>query len=201
MVYKMSNIIRGFTPLKIEDFSWNNQNTSTAYNVCNSINMHGVCKNSTDSISSLLKTAPTKPYSCTINFGDYSVYVGGGWWYKVGMVIRNSTSGKLIHFSFSASDYTNCRIAITTYSDSNTYVGQIYDSGAAYINKENIWLRLVNNNTNRIYYFSIDGINWSQLYSEANNTYFEENQIGIGINPWQNNTYTKFRHFKFDYTG
>jgi hypothetical protein len=201
MVYKMSNIIRGYTPLKTTDFSWDNQSTATAYDVCNSINMHGVNQGGADKVSSLLKTVPTKPYSCTINLGDYTVYYGGGTWFKVGMVIRNSTSGKLLHFAFQASSYENNRIALTKYSDSNTYVGVSYDSQAAYINKENVWLRLVNNNTNRIYYFSIDGINWSQLYSEANNTYFEENQIGIGINPWQNNTYTKYRHFKFDYTG
>jgi hypothetical protein len=65
----------------------------------------------------------------------------------------------------------------TTYSGTKTF--NVPLAGAT----PTIWLKLVQNGTDRLYYFSIDGINWIKVYSEAYNTYLTETVSGICICP------------------
>lgn len=204
----MSRIIPAYTPLKVADFAWVNQSTATATDSGGGINIVATTHSSNEGVEALVKTAPTLPYIFTVHMQDYSwMNAGGagGWWYMAGIIIRNSTSGKLIIFG-TKNDGTNSLptasyINITTYSSVTAGVANIYYTAGVAWDTSNLWFRIENNNTNRLYSMSRDGINWTQLYSEGNSTYMAENQIGIYTNPWQGNIYCTYDSFKIDYSG
>jgi hypothetical protein len=202
----MSRIIPGYTPLAVTDFSWVNQDTATAATYCNAVVMTATAKSAADSWEMLVKTAPTIPYSFTVHMSDLTntIIVTGTKIFHSGIVIRESSSGKLKCFGIYGDGQktgTSQAVAIYDFSSPTAWAATILETAGQNLNFNNVWFRVINNNTNRLYFISRDGINFTQVYSEEKTAYMTENQIGISVNPSYTDMVTIFDSFKVDYTG
>jgi hypothetical protein len=117
----------------------------------------------------------TIPYTIIMAFSATARGTGGNNDY-LGMGLRESGTGKIITFNYQSNGnlgawrYTNP----TTYSGNSEFTAEGYRGVGPMI-----WLKLVNNSTNRLYSISTDGQAWVQVASIATGTFLTEDQAGI----------------------
>lgn len=122
------------------------------------------------------KSAPgSTPYTVTIALLPALVKVN---FQYMGIFFRQSSDGKLIGYlcnsdsgktAFSVIKYTNA----TTFSSAADIAASFAVNGVCY-------LRVTDNGTNRIFYYSSDGYNFIQLHSEGRTTFLTADEVGFG---------------------
>ena len=99
-------------------------------------------------------------------------------WGMMGLILRNSSDSKAVTFALGNDN----RVGINknTFSNDTTW-----DSVAEVVNYNelDLWMRIVDDLTNRKVYISRYGDYWQQIFSEAHDTYCAPNQAGVFINP------------------
>lgn len=157
----------------VADFTWQNQSTSTATDGVGGLIL---TSNGNGTINLLEKNTPASTFNCYVNLACPCVKPGNGW---VGIVVRNSTTGKAVSFCkylttinfLACYRYTN----LTTYSASgaSATVGQLYD-----------WLRLEVTATTINLYQSSNGLDFlTPLVSETIATFIGSfDKVGIATN-------------------
>lgn len=162
------------------DFAWINQGgASVTVNDDGGIYLLAPA-NVGDSLRIRKKAAPSTPYTITaaflINLALVDFHVAGVCW-------RQSSDGKLItlaagtgntfpnDLSMQCLDYTNP----TTFSATNQTLAYPFSHGM-------IWFRMTDNGTNRIVSWSVDGRNFTQLFSEGRTTFLTADEVGFFVN-------------------
>ena len=169
----MSNIISGYTILKKADFTIvNSAGGNTLTDRCNGIE----CSGSDAGYTLLLKSLPTVPYSFTAHITPYPIVNPvSNPYYNHGICLRNSGTGYVTALQIVYnSNITNSYCAVSRFPGG----GELNNTAMMCIN----WFRCVDNNVNRLWYLSRDGINWKQFYSQSRTDWQTPDQIGIYVN-------------------
>lgn len=128
------------------------------------------------SLRILKKSAPAAPYTITAYLKfllKNSAYALGG------LCFRQSSDGKLVVLYFG---YINAaRLAVVTYSSPTAATAELAGASLSLYSLplDGIWMRIADDNTNRVYSFSNDGYAWWQLYSEGRTTYLTADEVGF----------------------
>jgi len=120
-------------------------------------------------------TAPTPPYTWTVFIGDVLNLTSSN---IKGMFLRDN-SGKLIIYGVTHEGILRIQKfdSVTSFNSNYTMAQNWY---IGFINSTGFWLRIVDDNTNRNYQFSIDGYNWFTIHTTTNTDFLTQNFIGYG---------------------
>lgn len=140
-----------------------------------------------------LERGLTVPYTLTALM-DYELF--NTQYASCGVAI--SANGNLM-ITFGLVNYAGVPRLAVAYRNGTSYSGE--PSGAKYDNGNNprwssmpLWLRIVNNGTNRIYYTSGDGIDWYQFATDSAGTHVTETYGGICAIANGNGSASVYRH-------
>lgn len=158
-------------------FSWINQSTSSIVVDARSIFLEGAGNN--DDLHLRVKSTPTTPYKVTVGFharhtlGNYAM---------AGLCFRESSSGKIAAFAYTYSGggsdlQTNKWSGPLSVNYVAAYRSLTFNVGMGSL----IWLRLEDNNTNRICSFSTDGVNFQVFHTVGRTDYLTADQIGFFV--------------------
>ena len=168
---------RIYVPPLASAFTWDNQNSATATDNAGTLY---VSKQSSGTISNqmitLYKTAPSAPYKVTAKIlADFAPQNFNGW----GMGWRQSSDGKLagyMHIFVGALMVGFARKFTNSTTWSADYFGSLPQQHLP-------WLRIEDDNTNRICSVSPDGINWKVVHTIGRTDFLTGNQICLFLNP------------------
>jgi len=104
-------------------------------------------------------------------------------WGMMGVIIRDSVSGK--SSAIWLGNDNGVGFNKNYFSDDDTWNGV---SGVAVFANLNFWLRITDNGTTRTWAVSNTGDFWTDIYSEASDSYITPTHAGVGINPNFGNT-------------
>ena len=150
------------------DFTWANQGTASVVDNSYSMTLIHPAANSN---SLLYKSAPSTPYSITIKYFLYSFALNYG---QGGLVFRQSSDGKYQTFGWTyESGFGLITQKYTTAAYNSTYVAKTAVSTLM------PWLKITDNGTNRICYYSYTGDYWKQFHSVGRTDYLTADQVGI----------------------
>lgn len=153
-------------------FGWINQNSGTVDATYNAVAL-GLPANSADSITMLVKTIPATSYVVTA-YLDSTLISNTA---ESMLILRKSSDGTFIGFGQYVSGNvlnlfvghgTSAGPAITVV-DSSVISTQMYK-----------WFKVADDGANRTYHVSIDGLHWTQFYTQAHATPLVPDQIGFG---------------------
>ena len=156
-------------------FSWVNQGSATVSGATGGVYMASPGSASID--WHLMAQSATPPYTLRVGFkitGPSVNYLnaGVGW--------RNSGGAQLIAVApgFGASGY-HWRILL--YNSPTSFSTFYLDEKQRQEQFDVVWLRLVDDNTNRIVSTSADGLNWVQVLSHGRTSGLNPNQVWFGL--------------------
>lgn len=166
--------IHAFTEPINGDFAWVNQGGASV-----TTTNGGICLRAPVSASANLrirkKATPTPPYTIVAAFLPQLVLAN---FHNCGLIWRESGTGKLTAFHYDASASNTIRIYVQSYSNPTTFLS----TDSAIINipaRQLVWMKIEDDNTNRKYHLSADGINWIQFYSASRTAVITPNEVGF----------------------
>jgi hypothetical protein len=167
------------TPPLVASWSWVNQGSATAVDSAAGLYMQCDLVNS-DNWRMLVKTVPTAPYTITAAFTGIMC---GNKDSRISLIARDSGTGKFVAWGINYDSFNNeFKVALTTFNSATSGNANVFFQRLMTVFPI-LFLRMTDDNTNRIYYISIDGVNWIQVYSESRTTWMTANQVGWGLNP------------------
>jgi hypothetical protein len=157
------------------NWEWVNQGGASLNDGDTFLNLYAPTAGGSHNCRILKNVAPATPYTVTAYLEG--TVIGNGET-RFGMLFRESSSGKISVYEYDGGTPTVLRV--TYYSGPTAPV-----SAAASIQVPMLypWLRIKDDGTNRLYYFSRDGQNWIQQYSEARTTNLTADEYGWFVNP------------------
>lgn len=171
------------TPPLASDFpTWLNQSNSTCTNTYGPMSLNALI--STSAIwRAVLKTYPTPPFTVVTAFlpniipYQYSSYV------ELGLCIRDSATGKMEVYGHGGSGNSmNVRgyyFASATATSGTSVTG--WPSEQHYAESPLLWIKYVDDSTNKVISMSVNGVTWTQLCSNARTTNLTPDQIGFAV--------------------
>lgn len=162
-------------------WSWVNQGTSTVTETNQRCCITPQAGAGSHSHRLRVKTAPTPPYTITalVKFLGYNQNYN-----SVGLAFRQSSDGKL--HTFANYFYNNVWYIYSRKFSSPTAWSADYTSQIG-IWSNPMWLRIADNNTNRICSISADGITWLSFHSVGRTDYLTADQVGFYCDPYAAN--------------
>lgn len=163
-----------FTAPVSGDFAWINQGSATIDTTYGGIYLYAPAL-AGNSLKIRKKTAPSVPYVIT---AFMLPHIYGANYSSCGLCWRESSSGKIITFNLLWNG--NHLIAVTKFNDATTF-----NSDVSYVSLPNaswLWLKIEDNNTNRLAHWSSDGRHYHQFYSEARTTFMTADEVGFYAN-------------------
>ena len=148
------------------DFTWVNQGTSTVSDDTWGGITLAAALSSSHSLHCLVKSVPSTPWVLTAHFKLSSLIPGGTGGCHSGLVIRESSSGKIE--SLSARNYE--KISWFNWNSATSY-NSTNASDEFEIAPKGVWLRFSDDGTNLETFSSHDGLNWYS-YGSASRTHF-----------------------------
>ncbi len=167
-------------------FSWDNQGTSTITTTSGSF----VLSTPTASTGLAVRymTAPAAPYTVTALLipGQLATDTNNQN-PQVGLVFRQSSTNELVIFGpYSATSLTTPptprNIAVSKWTDSTNFSG-VYSTvtfGGSVVSP--VWLRIADDNTNRICSYSGDGLTWVPFHTVGRTDFLTADQVGFATN-------------------
>lgn len=171
------NVNKMKIPPTVSSFTWDNQNSATATDNVGTIFLS---KQSSGTIANqlivLYKTAPSPPYKLTAKIiADVAPQNFAGY----GLVFRQSSDGKLAGLTYVFVGSLMVAFA-RKFTNSTTFSADYFGSLPQY---HQPWVRIEDDNTNRICSVSCDGVNWKVLHTVGRTDFLTADQIGFCINP------------------
>lgn len=165
------------------DFSWVNQGGATIDDTNGCLTL--VCPaNASIGWRMRVMTAPATPYTVSACFLAHPLMIDFMQW---GLVWRQSSDGKLHVFSIQTNPAASIPFSNSVKYTNETTFSAVYNQRRFQYGNL-VWLRLVDNGTNRITYFSMDGQRWWGHSSIGRTDFLTADQIGFAGNP-ENSTY------------
>lgn len=159
------------------DWTWVNQSTASVDYTQGFGYISGPSVGSTNSLSIQKKTAPSAPYKATWLVSPLWSLTGLG---VCGVIWRNNSSGKLKMLSIRSNAGT-FTVVMETWASATSFNGSLTSGTMISMSSWPIFLRLYDDNTNCLYQYSVDGLNYSTLYSEVRSTYFTPDEVGFFV--------------------
>lgn len=162
------------TPPALASLTWVNQSTTTAANGSRALVVSASALGA-GTLSLLTKAAPAAPFDVYMRAEMVGII---GTTPQVGLVLRNSTSGKFIDLTlFNSASIIGQRFSSPTVNPSNWYAG-----GTLQGPDPARWLRFNVTATTITGYLSSNGLDWISLATEAMSTFLTSiDQVGISI--------------------
>lgn len=172
-----------FVEPDVGDFTWVNQGSATAFNSRGRLIFDGPVV-AGENVRILKKAAPSAPYTITTGFRRLLNPVSARQW--CGLLFREASSGKLSCFAANifASDSTFQTQSIYRFVDAQTFDSMPLARTPLVGSTDLIWQRIEDDNTNRKYYTSVDGVNWRLLFSEGRTTFLTADEVGLCLAPY-----------------
>lgn len=167
-------------PIHSSFWSWVNQGGASVSNASNALVLSVPASASTFNFRGLFRTAPTPPYTITAAFQWRGTFDSTMRW---GMAWRDSGSSKVTDIEVIGD---NSSIYAINWTNETTQAGLLDNHNAEVRGWQTVWLRLVDNNTNRQTYYSRDGRVWYKLSDYGRTTFMTPNQVGFWANSGQN---------------
>jgi hypothetical protein len=152
------------------DFSWVNQGGASVAYVNDALVL--VCPPTAGNSLRIQKvTLPAAPYTVTARLRLMKINATGGG----GLVLRQSSDGKLIRIVFEQNAFT-----VDKFTNETTYGGSQYITTLALdANCPLRWVRIQDDNTNRKVSLSADGVNWIVIHSVGRTDFCTPDQVGF----------------------
>lgn len=168
-----------FTPPVDADFAWINQGSASVVATANTIRLNSPSGDTSFNYRIRKKAAPSAPYTITAAFL---------WQIKnnntnavCGICFRQSSDGKVIGGGPFQIDNNGRRIVVfkmnSPTSFNATYINDTQSEGCGIQ-----WLQMSDDNTNRIWRWSNNGLDWIQLASESRTTFMTADEVGFFTN-------------------
>jgi hypothetical protein len=136
-----------------------------------------------ENVRFLSRSVPATPWTITAAFGRFTIATGNQ---NVGLMVRESSTGKLIGFGLTMGQ--NTTLYAWKWTNPTTYSGQ------SYANRALPWeaarfLRIADDGTNLKFSYSADGENFVQLHSVSRTDYLASgpDHVGPYVNSGTNN--------------
>ncbi len=168
-VYAPWGPIFPFTPPVDGDFSWENQGGASVTAAKSAIFLRAPAT-AGGALRIRKKAAPTPPYVITAAFMPLSVLPAAGEGGSSGLLFRNSANSRIHAFYIHArtisgtSMESGWALSSFKYSDSSTFNASYLLLNMPWTGSV-VWLRIADNNTNRVCSVSADGQNWVDVHS------------------------------------
>ena len=166
------------TPPPTTNWTWANQSGAVATEpTAYQSNQLSLAAGVGTGLSIRYRSAPTPPYSITaaIHFGGRS-YVN---YLRAGLIFRESSSGKLAPLVIRGDART---ITAAKYNSPTSFTSDYASvSPGDFFGSRTTWLRLADNNTNRICSYSWDGLNFITLHTVGRTDFLTADEVGWHI--------------------
>lgn len=164
------------------DFTWVNQGGASSSTVNGGIFLRTPVSASAN-YRIKKKAAPATPYTITVAIIPSSLGLN---YQQAGILFRQSSDGKFITLGL---EYATAGLILAVYKYTNpTTYNSSYTTRAFSQGQQPIWLRITDNGTNRICYWSMDGQNFFQFHSVGRTDFLTADEVGFYVND-QTNTY------------
>jgi hypothetical protein len=141
----------------------------------------GVNFTSADQVRGIVKPLPSGNWTVTARFRSNHRGLG---YETLGLILRDSTSGKIIQFGHDSTYMDIIWWNSQTSYNTAVWASQNYTAGLPE------WFRIAYDGTNLNYYLSVDGTYWTLLYSESITAFTPSlNQVGFGLHVNHNSGY------------
>lgn len=184
--------IHRLTEPVLGNFTWTNQSTATAVSTNGGIYLAKPAA-SGDDLSILRKTAPSTPYTVTVGFYA-NIYSAN--YPRVGVVIRDSSGGKIDVLSYGQSGPT---VAADAYTSTSTFSGNVANAALPHLGPI-VWLRIADNGTDHLFSWSSDGVHFVQIGSRGRTSWTANGGDQVGLVISSNNASlpaaAQFVHYK-----
>lgn len=165
------------------DFAWVNQETASVDTTFGGIYLSDAANAALD-IRLRKKAAPTVPYTITAVFRFDGLLVE---FHQFGMAFRQASDGKLHVFSLQTNGANSPPfLGSNKYTDANNFSASY--AQARYSSGPLIFMRIADDNTNRICSYSADGQHWQVFHSVGRTDFLTADEVGFFI-LLQNGTY------------
>jgi hypothetical protein len=178
------------TDPNLQSWSWVNQTSATVSSTNGGIILTGTA-NAGINIQGRFTTIPAAPY--TVTMGAIPL-LQGTQYNNCGMALRNSSSGKLVTLDLFAGLNASVTVAPAFFIGGTKFASPTGANDGDYIsfkgvslNGPLIFFRFKDDNTNRTFWVSTDGVNFLQLFSVGRTDYITPDQIGFMCNSYNSN--------------
>ena len=167
-------------PPILGNFAWINQGGSTTTDATRGgLTIVENTATNGESVRLLKKAAPSTPYTITVaqipTSNENSDNLNGG------IMLRESSSGKVIGYCTVRRTSTH-KAAIFKWTNPTTFSSSPFEDNVGMNGPFMQWLRLTDDGTNRKFYTSNDGFNFSLHFSESRTTHMTADEVGIYLN-------------------
>lgn len=164
-----------FTAPVSGDFSWINQGSSSVVTTFGGVALVGAATGAGANIVARVKSAPSPPYVITacLRVNMLSKALQGA-----GLCFRQSSDGKLHVFHMICG--TQFAIVSAKYTSPTVFSADYVNLNA--LSDRMLFLRIADNNTNRICSLSGDGQNWITFHTVGRTDFLTADQVGFCIN-------------------
>lgn len=124
-----------------------------------------------NTVQGATKAAPATPWDLYCRFNIQSL-LGAN--VQFGLLLRNSTSGKLTIFTFNS----NTNLSVQNWTNPTTFSGQLTSTAPTL---PRWWLRVNNDGTNLSFYQSPNGVDWDLFFTQTLAVFMGSvDQVGLG---------------------
>lgn len=177
----MSYEFNGQTKLAVADFT--SIGSATLTDTIGGVNIYKASNGSAHGWHGMYKTAPTAPYTITtcIQFNGMNPdtafgFVGPGW--------SDGTKYVFFYIVTNLSVSGSLRVGVGKYTNSTTFSADYQQNDDTYLTGDILWMRIADDNTNRICSVSRDGVNFVQIHSVGRTDFLTATRVGVFINPY-----------------
>jgi hypothetical protein len=163
------------------DFSWVNQGDATLSSASGGLTITGPGNASTN-LRIQKKTAPAAPWTASALI---AAFTGAADNHRVGLVMRENATGKLLTLSTGGGATSNAGITVDRWNSATSFSAQPKATNIPVQNfQSGLWIRAKYDSTNVKFFLSPDGFIWSEYYTESKTAFFTTapDEVGIFIN-------------------
>lgn len=168
-VFKLTEPVDG-------DFAWINQETASVVTTYGGVYLLAPADADLN-FRVRKKAAPSVPYTITAYVRLNAInlnYIQGG------LLFRQSSDGKMSYLGISFAT-AGTSLSVGKMTNETTY-SAAYTTVACQMAAGGLWLRIADNNTNRICSMSVDGQNWQTLHSVGRTNFLTADEVGFYAN-------------------
>jgi hypothetical protein len=170
-----------YTNPTLQTWTWVNQGSATRVDQSDAIAIQApALGGGGDDLKLLVKSTPSTPYAVEAFILPLLTPYN---YCQVGVCWRESGSGKIITWGFTYG-YSGpddvIAVSLTKWTNATTYNSSyLNNKGATWFSPQGVWLRLVDDGTNRTVSVTMDGKNWKQIHSVGRTDYITADQVGF----------------------
>ena len=147
------------------------------------------------SLFGMYQAVPAAPYTVTAKFdfnGSSDSQAGRSTW---GIFLSDGTLYQFFTPTTNAGGAGNSALDVNNFTTSAAFLGTIPSVAAPWLIQD-IWLRISDDNANRTYSFSRDGVSFQQFYQVGRTVTLTPTRIGFAIDPIGAATDATLKHWR-----